>query len=258
MGNELLALQETLYTSRNPTRRWLHGIRREWIRAAIAEAGPQPDGHALEIGPGSCVYLPELLTQFGRVTASDIEASFLERARALDPDENRLQTVVDDITRSGLQRGSFDLILCTEVVEHVRDSAGAIATMFRLLKPGGLLVLSTPHRCSSLEMVGRIALTRPFIHLTRLIYREPVLEPGHINLMTPSGVERQLYDAGFDIRRRHSSGLYVPVLAELGGDLAVRISSQLERKLRGSWLDWLLWTQYYIAIRPQAVGSSPG
>jgi len=32
---ELVELQETLYTSSNPTRRWLHCIRRDWIYDAL-------------------------------------------------------------------------------------------------------------------------------------------------------------------------------------------------------------------------------
>ena len=36
---ELVALQETLYRSGNPTRRWLHCIRRDWIFAALRRQG---------------------------------------------------------------------------------------------------------------------------------------------------------------------------------------------------------------------------
>jgi len=42
--------------------------------------------------------------------------------------------------------GSFDRITCTEVLEHIADPAAAIADMARVLKPGGLLLLTTPSR----------------------------------------------------------------------------------------------------------------
>lgn len=40
--------------------------------------------------------------------------------------------------------GRFDLIVCSEVLEHIRDDKRALAVMYKLLKPKGVLVLSTP------------------------------------------------------------------------------------------------------------------
>lgn len=39
---------------------------------------------------------------------------------------------------------SFDVIVCTEVLEHTLQPFDAVAEIHRLLKPGGVLVLSTP------------------------------------------------------------------------------------------------------------------
>ncbi len=38
----------------------------------------------------------------------------------------------------------FDLVLCTQMLQYVRDPAQAVAEMFRLLRPGGHLLLSVP------------------------------------------------------------------------------------------------------------------
>jgi protein-L-isoaspartate O-methyltransferase len=74
-------LQETLYTSRNPTRRWLHNTRRDWVVAALrrAAAAGRPE-RALEIGPGAGTYLPVLAELAGTIVASDVEADFLDNA----------------------------------------------------------------------------------------------------------------------------------------------------------------------------------
>ena len=40
--------------------------------------------------------------------------------------------------------GAYDYVLCTEVIEHVLQPFHAIATIHRLLKPGGRLFMSTP------------------------------------------------------------------------------------------------------------------
>jgi len=133
------------------------------------------------------------------------------------------------------------------VIEHISDSPAALRSMHRLLRPGGRLVLSTPQRHSPLELAARVA-TRPgIVELVRLVYREPILELGHVNLLTRAEAERQLVAAGFEIEERHLGGLYLPLLAELGGRLALRLERTLEARLRHGHLSRLLWTQYYIA-----------
>lgn len=172
-------LQQTLYRSKNPTRRWLHCTRRDWIIDAIQRYASNSPNKALEVGPGSGLYLPVLANLFHAVTAADIEEAYLNHAKTRIQLHPNLSLVVDDIAHSKLPENSFDLILCTEVVEHIADSARAIAGMHRLLKPGGFLILSTPQRYSPLEVTAKIAFLPGIIDLVRLIYREPVLETGH-------------------------------------------------------------------------------
>jgi ubiquinone/menaquinone biosynthesis C-methylase UbiE len=244
--SELVALQETLYRSGNPTRRWLHCIRRDWTIAALGRHA-RPGGRALEVGPGCGVYLPVLAGLAGRVAAADIEAAYLQHAARLCPTLPNLELVRDDICATALPEKSFDLVLCTEVVEHILDSAAALRGMRRLLKPGGMLVLSTPQRYSPLELAAKIAFLPGVIQLVRRIYREPVLETGHINLMTARTVQRQLRDAGFEIVEQYRSGLYLPLLAEFGGERGLKLAQWLEARLRDGFGRNLLWTQYYVA-----------
>ena len=124
--------------------------------------------------------------------------------------------------------------------------------MYRILRPGGLLILSTPQRYSPLEMIAKIAFLPGVINLVRLIYAEPILETGHINLMSERNVHGQLHGEGFRIEADHKTGVYIPVLAEGLGDVALRLERRIERWLRGTRWDWLLWTQYYVARKPAA------
>ncbi|HEX9789950.1 MAG TPA: class I SAM-dependent methyltransferase [Kiloniellales bacterium] len=246
----LVEHQRTLYTSRNPTRRWLHTSRRDWILSAIRRHAPARRTRAIEIGPGSGVYLPLLLELFDQVTAFDIEAQYLDAAQSLAADHPALRIEHGDVTATaGADAGTYDLVLCSEVVEHIppAQSAAAFAGFRRLLAEGGVLVLSTPHRWSAIETTARIALSPAMIWLTRLVYREPVLEMGHINLLTRGQVEHALHDAGFEIVERHAGGFYLPVLAELFGEGALKLEQWLESRVRGGPLHQLLWTQYYVA-----------
>jgi len=104
--------------------------------------------------------------------ASDLEAFYLEHAQSLTAKYRNLTFQVDDICKSKLPERSFDLVLCSEVIEHLADSAGALSQMHRLLNSGGTLILSTPQRYSLLEMTARIALLPGFINLVRGVYQE--------------------------------------------------------------------------------------
>ncbi len=49
-----------------------------------------------------------------------------------------------DITDTGVDDDSFDLIYCSHVLEHVRDDRAAMREMFRVLKPGGRALIMVP------------------------------------------------------------------------------------------------------------------
>lgn len=58
-------------------------------------------------------------------------------------DQSRLD-IVCDITRIPEPDGSFDAIMCTEVFEHLPAPIEAIREFSRLLKSGGILILTAP------------------------------------------------------------------------------------------------------------------
>jgi SAM-dependent methyltransferase len=248
---QLFALQETLYESRNPTRRTLHRQRRAWIVDAIERYGHGAN-KALEVGPGSGVYLPTLAAVARHVVASDIERAYLDRLEPLAQRHDNLRLVWDDITSSAFAAGEFDLVLCSEVVEHIADARPAFREMHRVLAPTGTLILSTPQRYSPLELASKIAFLPGVITLVRRVYREPIMETGHINLMTNRRLVGELRDAGFTPVEQWLAGMYLPVVAELFGARAVQLEAALERRLRGSRLQGLLWTQFVVARRGDA------
>lgn len=52
--------------------------------------------------------------------------------------------IVSDIMNIPEPDASFDLILCSEVFEHLPDALGALDEFSRLLKPGGKLIITAP------------------------------------------------------------------------------------------------------------------
>jgi SAM-dependent methyltransferase len=52
----------------------------------------------------------------------------------------------EDITRMTFANSSFDFIYCSNVLEHVLDDRSAMSELFRVLAPGGRLVIQVPIR----------------------------------------------------------------------------------------------------------------
>jgi len=94
---------------------------------------------------------------------------------------------------------SFDLVTCTEVIEHLEHYRFTLREMYRVLKPGGTLVLSTPN---ILNLKSRVRfLVFGFYNLFGpLHFRESDLHStsGHINPVSLFFLAHSLVDSGFE------------------------------------------------------------
>jgi len=237
-----------VYEYKNPTRTWLHSSRRDWIIAKVRQYAPKGrTGRALDVGFGSGVYFPVLSELYGEVVGLDSQEFMVDHAESFTKQYPNLKIVADDITNCKLPSDSFDLIVCSEVVEHIANSQKAIQELYRLLKPKGILLLSTPQRWSFLELMARIAYLPVVIKLVQLIYPgQPLFDPGHINLMTEKEVTRQVEVAGFTIREKFKTGMYIPGVADLMGEMGLKFERWLEPKVRNSQISGVLWEQYRV------------
>lgn len=248
--NPLFDLQEAIYLSKNPTRRRLHQMRLRWVREALADHGRSvPLSRAIEYGPGSGLYLPELLDVCDEVIAADVEMAYLSGIHSRLSDSRRISLIVDDIQDSKFADQTFGLALCSEVLEHIQSPELGLKTLYRILAPGGIAVVTTPQRFSLMELSCKIAFLPGAIQLVRRIYREPVLETGHISLRTQSAFQAAIAAAGFQIIRQERFGLYLPLLAEFGGMRGGRLIERLEARMYDSRWSWALWTQAYVLGR---------
>lgn len=99
-------------------------------------------GRVLDVGCSSG-YLSEPLSQRGN-TLVGIE---LDPEAAREAERFCERVLVGDVETMELplEPGSFDVVLCGDVIEHLRDPGAALARLRPLLKPGGRLVVSTPN-----------------------------------------------------------------------------------------------------------------
>lgn len=137
----------------------LHGmnpIRIAWLRNTIArhfgrtlkgDEGPLDDLKILDVGCGVGL-ISEPLSRLGaRVTGFDPAPTLIAVARAHAAETgvapNYRQGELEDVAKEAAR---FDVVVAMEVVEHVNDVGAFVATAASLIKPGGMIALSTVNR----------------------------------------------------------------------------------------------------------------
>ncbi|MCY1017941.1 class I SAM-dependent methyltransferase [Pyxidicoccus sp. MSG2] len=93
-------------------------------------------GRVLEVGTGTGLALPGYPDTVTSVTAIDVDAEALERARARRPDVEVLQASVEELP---FAEASFDTVVSSLVFCSVESPGRGLAEIFRVLRPGGEL-----------------------------------------------------------------------------------------------------------------------
>ena len=139
---------------------------------------------ALDLGCGDGRLTAELGAS--ELVAADVSAVALERARKRVPAARVVQLELDEPLP--LDDGAFDLVLCAETLEHVRDVQLMLSEARRVLRPGGRLAVTTPAhgRGTGIDIAVR-GFERRF---------DP-LSP-HLRFFTARSLATLLDDLGFD------------------------------------------------------------
>lgn len=116
---------------------WGQCIDRYYIEAFLAQHAAAIQGHVLEVADATYT------RQFGgtRVTRSDV--------LHVSPDHPGATLVVDLTQAEHLASEMFDCIIFTQTLQFIYDMRAALRTLYRLLKPGGV-VLATCHGISQI------------------------------------------------------------------------------------------------------------
>ena len=123
------------------------GIHRLWKRYAISLSGVRAGQHVLDIAGGTGDLAKVFSREVGRnghVVLSDINAAMLEvgRERLINAGCNNVDFVLANAeTLAPFDDESFDLVTISFGLRNVTDKDAALKSMYRVLKPGGRLLI---------------------------------------------------------------------------------------------------------------------
>jgi 2-polyprenyl-3-methyl-5-hydroxy-6-metoxy-1,4-benzoquinol methylase len=123
----------------------------EYLTEAIGRIGSQEIGFC-DAGCGNGIYLKLLKDRFDKIRLDgfDFSAKIVEIAKKNTGLENlRLGNLEEPIYGDG----KFDLVLCTQVIEHLLDDKKGMDELNRILKKGGYLVISTDNKNNSVTKI---------------------------------------------------------------------------------------------------------
>lgn len=142
-------------------------------------AGLGPPGRLLDAGFGAGTFLAAARRGGWQTSGIEVSLPAVEHARA-----NGFDVFHGRLDEAGYPDASFDVVVATEIFEHISDIRPLIREIARILRPSGLLCATTPHgRGISGRLVGAAwSVMSP---------------PEHVQLFSIAGMEKLLRASGF-------------------------------------------------------------
>lgn len=198
----------------------LKGLQREADTLRYMTLAHTPIGKLLDVGCGGGRFLNRMQKRGWRVEGSDFD----EQAAQKVSYKYAIKTHVGDLTQCKLLADSFDVITLSQTIEHLYDPNATLHECLRLLKPGGLLILTTPNA----ESVGAIEFGS---------FWRGWEAPRHLHLFTVNSLKKLVQRAGFEV--------FQALTYSAGSSVVYRVSRANRQSRKLTWLeefDLLVWS----------------
>jgi len=181
--------------------------------AMVSSPPPPADlgkGRLLEIGCSHGLYLERVRMLGWRVQGVELSRSASEFARG----ERGLDVHTGPFQADLFPEASFECVVMWQVLEHVAEPLEVLGEVFRLTRPGGVLMIGVPNSgCLLARLAGD--------------YFYPLDLPRHLTHFTVSSIRRFVESAGFRVRRLYHQ--------PAGRDAARSICCWVDANLPARW-----------------------
>lgn len=162
-----------------------------FIPHVLSLAGTLKSGtRVLDVGCGNGFTCGEFIRRGCQVVGIDLSTQGIKIARDTYPEGRFEQLPADDKLLENLGEDPFDLIVSTEVVEHLYAPREYARGCFKALIPGGRFICTTPYHGYLKNLA--IALAGKWD-----AHADPLWDGGHIKLWSRRTLSRLLSEAGF-------------------------------------------------------------
>jgi len=205
---------------RTPPQRFFSpfSLKHEWeIFRRIVPFVPR-QSRVLDVGCGTGTLERLLAPRVRHVLAVDYAASAIQRAREEVPQAN-VQFQVGELM--ALQ-GPYDVVVMANVLEHIEDTAGALAKLYSLTRPGGRCIVSCPNFFNP----------RGFVWMTLALLFDVPMSLTDVHFFTPFDLLPLMEMAGFRVAATQS----VHASLGWGSDLITDFTKRLPAALKDAGL----------------------
>ena len=184
------------------------------IRKVMEMYLPSESDTVLDLGCGWGSFTLALAPHVKSITGIDYSSKAIAmcEGRSRAEGHGNVHLICAEADKTGLPSEQFDAIICADLVEHLYPVvfSRTVEECHRLLKPGGRLVIWTPHRG----------------HLFEILKNHNILlkaEPTHVDYKTMKGICSELEDASFFIRKAYYVESHIPILSVIEHTLMGRV-----------------------------------
>lgn len=179
----------------------------------------RPPGRVLDLGCADGSVGARLRAAGHHVTGVDVEAA--------DGAKERLDRFIQADLDHGLPPeldDRYDVVVCADVLEHVRRPDRLLRALTDVLAPGGVVIASVPNFG---HWYPRLRVASGHFDYDR----RGILDQDHVRFFTQRSFERLATQAGYRLRRRESTGLPLEVVERGSSDDSVRTDGSRARHL---------------------------
>ncbi len=151
----------------------------------------------IDVGCGDGAHINFCANQGAEVIFIDRDAARLAttEAKVKASPAHAYRAIQSDCDPIDLEAGIGDVVICTEVLEHVDDPARFVAELVRVARPGGQLVISVPDYRSE-KLIGATAPPEYF------------QAPNHVRVFAAGQLRELLLQAGLEIESEQWMGAF--------------------------------------------------
>jgi 2-polyprenyl-3-methyl-5-hydroxy-6-metoxy-1,4-benzoquinol methylase len=232
---------------------WGYAKRLRFVRDAITSAFPERAGASLRVldvgcGNGSQLALPLAIGTGVQLVGIDTDSRSIEHARRLVGDRANIR-FCDGRVEDLIEAEPFDVVILSEVLEHLERPAEMLTAGARLMSGNGILIVTVPNGYGEFEIDSWIFRTLRLQRVVDALAQKREVpsatdnhESGHIQFFTRARL-RKLFAAAGLVALGEGSGSFIagPIAGHLVGrsprliDWNARITNRLPFTFASAW-----------------------